>query len=160
MAVGHYRMRLDTIWRPVLLMFGGIQSNSFVDMTEEVVHFHFGFVFDRTVARSEVESVTRRSWPWWMGVGWRSNLRGVIGLIGSHEGVVEVKLRHKQRAWGIFPCDRIAVSLQEPDRFVAELSGSVAKTSVAPKPTKKTASARKPRQAPARRTTRRKSQPQ
>lgn len=147
MAAGHFRMRLDRPIRPLLLLFGGAPSNSFVDMTDEVVHFHFGFVFDRTIPRSDVESVSRRSWPWWMGMGWRSNLRGVIGLIGSTQGVVEVKLRKRQRAWGVFPCDRIAVSLEDPERFMAELSGEAQAT--------ETASSGEPRKAPAKRTSRR-----
>lgn len=151
MASGHFRMKIETVWRPVLLAFGGIQSNSFVDVTDEVVHFHFGFVFDRTVARDDVESVTRRDWPWWMGVGWRSDLRGLIGLIGSHDDVVEVKLKGRQRAWGfVFPVDRIAVSLEKPDEFIAELTGAAPAT-VQAKP-KKSASASKPRRAPAKRT--------
>ena len=126
MAAGHYRIRLDAVWRPLLLIFGGIQSNSFVDVTDEVVHFHFGFLFDRTVPRSDVESVSARSWPLWMGIGWRTNLRGMVALIGSYENVVEVKTRSKHRLWGVLRWDRIAVSLENPEGFVAELSDGAA----------------------------------
>jgi hypothetical protein len=57
---------------------------------------------------------------------WRTNMRGLIGLIGSYEGVVEVKPRGPIRSWvGIFPCQRIAVSLEDPDAFIAAISSHV-----------------------------------
>ena len=116
-----FPIRIDGWWVPLLVPFGATNKNSAVEVMDDDVHFHFGFFFDRSVPRSEIEGVYRRAWPWWMGVGWKSNFRGVIGLIGSYDGVVEVKLRTKTRAWGVFPCDRIAVSLRDPDGFVAML---------------------------------------
>jgi hypothetical protein len=117
-----FMMRLDPAWRPLFWPFGAAQPSSFVEVEEAKVRFKFGYLFDRSVQREEIESAYRRDWPWWMGIGWRSNLRGVIGLIGSTRGVVEVQLRGKTRSWGVFPCDRIAVSVQDPDGFIAALS--------------------------------------
>lgn len=114
-------MRVDAWWAPVLLITGATSTNTFIDLGDEDVRFDFGLVFDRTIKRDEIESAHRRAWQWWMGIGMRANLRGLIGLIGSQEGVVEVKLKHKQRAWGVIPCDRIAISLQDPDAFLAAL---------------------------------------
>lgn len=114
-------MRIDRWWAPLLLIGGATSSNTFVDLGDEEVRFDFGLVFDRTVRRDEIETAHRRAWQWWMGIGVRSNLRGLIGLIGSQEGVVEVKLKHRQRAWGLMPVDRIAVSLQDPNAFLEAL---------------------------------------
>jgi hypothetical protein len=36
--------------------------------------------------------------------------------------VVEVRFRKRERIWGIFHCDRIAVSLEDPDGFLEEIS--------------------------------------
>ena len=58
----------------------------------------------------------------------------MVGLIGSYQGVVEVKLRTRTRAWAVFPCDRIAVSLEDPDGFIAAIGGMRG----APKPKAKT----------------------
>jgi hypothetical protein len=127
-----FPIRIDGWWGPLLLPFGATNKNSAVEVMDEAVHFHFGFFFDRAVPRSEIEDVYRRTWPWWMGVGWKSNFRGVIGLIGSYDGVVEMKLRTKTRAWGAFPCDRIAVSLRDPDGFITAVGGPTAEPAVQP----------------------------
>jgi hypothetical protein len=117
-------MRIDPIWRPLMLTGGATRGRSYVEVTDKFVSFHFGFWSRQTVDRDEVVSAAPRQWPVWYGVGWRSNLRGVIGLIGSYQGVVEVCLKNRVRAWGVFPCDRIAVSLEDPDGFIAALSGA------------------------------------
>ena len=58
-------------------------------------------------------------------VGWRTDLRGTIGLISNRAGVVEIGLRQPIRAW-IAPWPikvrRIAVSVADPDGLIAALS--------------------------------------
>jgi len=120
-----FRIRIDPIWRPLMLTGGATPGRSYVEVTDKFVSFHFGFWSRQTVDRDEVVSAAPRRWPVWYGVGWRSNLRGVIGLIGSYQGVVEVRLKNRVRAWAVFPCDRIAVSLEDPDGFIAALSGAI-----------------------------------
>jgi hypothetical protein len=65
-------------------------------------------------------------WPWYYGLGWRANLTGLIGVVASFEGVVEVRLNERRRVGGILPfiklpCDRLAVSLEQPEAFMKEL---------------------------------------
>jgi hypothetical protein len=118
-----FPIRVDAIWRAPLLASGVTQSNSYVTLTDEGVHFRFGVLFNRTVPYSQVANVFPRSWPVLYGIGLRSNLRGVIGLIGSYHDVVEVRLTKRIRNWILlFPCDRISVSLEDPERFVDELA--------------------------------------
>lgn len=117
-----FAIRIDPVWRPLLLLGGATRENSYVEVTEERVTFAFGLLFLRTFPRSEVAGVESRHWPLLMGIGWRSDLRGTIGLIGSYEGVVEVRLAHRTRAWWVFPCDRICVSLEDPNGFMGALS--------------------------------------
>jgi hypothetical protein len=114
-------MRLDPVWRPLLLPLGGTQDNSYAEVTADSLHLRFGFAFDRTIPRDEIASACRWQPAWWHGIGWRSNLRGRIGLLGSHDGVVEIRLKHRTRNWGVFPCDRVAVSLQDPEGFLKAL---------------------------------------
>jgi len=116
-----FPIRVDPWWRPLLLAGGATRDSSYVEVTDDGVSFRFGFFFRRAVKRDEIAGAALRHWPIWMGVGWRSNLRGVIGLIGSYGGVVEVRLQSRSRAWGVFPCDRIAVSLEDPEGFIAAL---------------------------------------
>ncbi len=131
-----FSIRRDPTWRPLLVLFGGSADDSYVEITNESVRFRFGRWFDRTVPRSNIEVASRREWPWWMGVGWRTDMRGLVGLIGSSMGVVEVKLREPARRWGIFPCESIAVSLDDPIGFIEALTPAV------PRKTKPTASRR------------------
>ncbi len=103
-------------------MGGACGDKSHVDVTGSEICFRFGFWFSRCVPRADIKAVFARSWPLWYGIGWRSNLRGVIGLIGSYEGVVEVRLKSRRLVWGVFPCDRIAVSLEDPEGFIAAIA--------------------------------------
>ena len=114
-------MRLDSVWRPILLPFGGTQESSYAEVTPDGVHVRFGFLFDRTIPRSEIASAFRWQPAWWNGIGWRSNLTGRISLLGSHQGVVAIRLNNRTRSWGLFPCDTIAISLQDPVAFLEAL---------------------------------------
>jgi hypothetical protein len=117
-----FAIRLDPVWRPLLLAGGATRDNSYVELTDAGARFRFGLLFDRLVPYGDIQAVFPRSWPFLYGIGWRSNLRGVIGLVGSYHDVVEVRLKQKsRRAWGIFPLDRLGISLEEPERFVYEL---------------------------------------
>lgn len=51
-------MRLDTVWRPLLALFGGFPSRSWVELSADVVRFRFGWLFDEAVPRAEVGEVT------------------------------------------------------------------------------------------------------
>jgi len=117
-----YPMRLDPVWRPLFLPLGGTPNASYAEVSPDGVHFRFGFAFDRTVPRAEIASAARWQPAWWNGFGWRSNLAGRIGLLGSHDGVVVVRLKSRTRSWGLFPCDSIAISLQDPEGFLKELA--------------------------------------
>lgn len=121
MSTKRFPMRIDTAWRIPMAVVGASPSNSFAEVMDGAVRFRCGLGFDRTISRDEIAGVDQRGWPWWMGIGLRTNLRGLIGLIGSSEGVVEVLLRTKRREWGVFPCDRIAISVQDPEGLVAAL---------------------------------------
>lgn len=128
-----FAIRIDPVWRAFLLAGGATRRNSFVELTDTEITFRFGALFRRTFPRADIDGAAGRRWPLWYGVGWRSNLRGVIGLIGSYRDVVEVKLKARTRAWGVFPCDRIAVSLEDPNGFLSAL-GDGARTSRAETP--------------------------
>ncbi len=142
-----FPIRIDPIWRPLLLGAGATRGRSYVEVSEKEIGFRFGFWFRREVPRSEIVGAAPRQWPVWYGVGWRSNLRGVIGLIGSYQGVVEVRLKNRTRAWGVFPCDRIAVSLEDPDGFIAAL-GDEQPAKPAPKAASRRAAAKQTTPAP------------
>jgi len=119
-----FPIKIDRVWRAPVLIGGATARNSFVDVTDKRVSFSYGLLFRRSLPKSEIVDAYTRDWPWWYGIGWRSDLRGVIGLVGSYENVVEVKLASRSRAWGVFPCDRIAVSVEDPAEFIAAVKGN------------------------------------
>jgi hypothetical protein len=150
-----FPIRIDAIWRGPLLAAAVTPGNAYVTLNDEGVHFRFGPLFDRTIPYDQIANVFPRSWPIIYGIGLRSNLRGVIGLIGSYDDVVEVRLTKRIRNWVLlFPCDRISVSLEEPERFVEELSKRIglepediqplAKPRRSPKPPKRAAQSTTP----------------
>jgi hypothetical protein len=120
-----FQIRVDPVWRPFVFVGGATRANSYVEVTDEGIHFRFGLPFNRTVPFEEVRDVFARSWPLWYGIGWRSNLRGVIGLVGSYTGVVEVRLNKRSRVWAVLPCDRIGVSLEDPEGFMAAVEAAM-----------------------------------
>jgi hypothetical protein len=119
-----FPMRVDRVWAPLLFPFGGLQSGSFAEVTEDNVRFRFGVLFDREFPLSEVASARKRQMHWWNGIGWRSNLLGRIGLLGSHTGVVEVRFKKRTRAFAVFPCDSVSISLLDPDGFLVALNAA------------------------------------
>lgn len=116
-------MHIDRWWAPFVLLGGATQSNSFVELTPDSLNLRFGMIFHDEIPRVEIESADIRAWPLLYGIGWRVGPMGGLGLIGSYQGVVEIKLRSRHRAWEIVPYNRIAVSLENPDAFIAAVTG-------------------------------------
>jgi hypothetical protein len=119
-------MRRDKVWRPFLALFGGTAARSYVEVEATGIHARYGWLFDKRFAFSEIASVGRTSWPWWLGIGWRSNLVNLIGLTGSTEGAVEIRFRKRYLVWLLIPLPmrRLAITLEDPDGFVAALEKS------------------------------------
>jgi hypothetical protein len=148
-----FQIRVDPIWRPFVLVGGVTRNNAYVDVTPEAVTFHFGFLFNHTEDRNDITKIEKRSWPVWMGIGWRTNFRGLVGIIGSYNGVVEVDFEGQTPAWGFFRMNRIAVSLEDPDNFIAALKGTRSAVADEKPAAKKPAPSGNGRRTRARRTT-------
>ena len=114
--------------QPLLLVIGFTRdSNSYAAIEGDRLRLRFGWFFDNSFPISEIESVGLTRWPWYYGLGWRTNFTGLVGAVGSMDGVVEVRFRRPQRVKGILPavripCRRLAASLEEPEAFIAALS--------------------------------------
>jgi hypothetical protein len=126
-----FQMRVDPIWRPLLLVGGATPGNSYVEVDAESVHFRFGPLFGLTVARANIASAAGRSWPLWSGIGWRG-FGGFIALIGSTDGVVEMRLSEGVRTRLLVPwpwaVKRIAVSLEDAQGFIDAVGAGEAAT--------------------------------
>ena len=126
MAGTRFQIRIDPWWQPLLLVGGATRENSYIELDGDIVTARLGLVFRREIPRSHIEDAAAIAWPWYMGVGWRSNLRDQVGLIGSYQGVVELHLSEPFRVMGLLSCTRLAVSVEEPEAFLAALGARAA----------------------------------
>ena len=117
-----FQIRIDPMWQPFVLVGGATRTNSYVEMDEGIVRIRYGLLFSREIPRSNIESAAPTDWPWYMGVGWRGNLRDMVGLIGSYQGNVELRLGEPIRVMGFMSCNRVVVSLEEPEAFLAAVA--------------------------------------
>jgi hypothetical protein len=109
--------------RPLLFLFGGTRRGSFVEIGRRALRVRFGPLFDESFDIVEIEVVRYGRWPFVFGLGWRTDLAGRIALVGSYSGIVEIKLRARQRRRFLLPFlhlkyDRLVVSLDDPEAFL------------------------------------------
>lgn len=122
MSATRFQIRLNPWWRPLLLIGGATSDTSYLELNDDTLSVRFGWLFGHAIARSDIEDAAQSNWPAWYGIGWRTTFRGRFGLIGSLGGVVEIRLRRPIRVWRLPTCRRLAVSLEEPERFLEALS--------------------------------------
>jgi hypothetical protein len=115
---------ISPLWRYLLLPFGATASRSFAEIKEGELHVRFGRLFDHRFPLEEVESVSLGHWPVWAGVGWRTNFRGSVGLIGTYVNTVEVRFKEPQRVRLVFPvrCERLYLSVEDPHDFISAVT--------------------------------------
>ncbi len=128
MSGTRFPMKLDPWWRALLLLGGATQSNSYLEIDNEALTVRFGMLYEGTLQIQDIESVEEADWPFWMGVGWRIGFGERFGLIGSYDGVVEMRLREPLKVWRFANFTRLAVSLEDPVAFVGALSAKVGAT--------------------------------
>ncbi|MCH8346145.1 MAG: hypothetical protein IIC87_04330 [Chloroflexi bacterium] len=124
---------MSPLWRPLLLPFGGTTQRSYVELEDGVLHVRFGWLFDHRFPLDQVEAASPSHWPLLGGIGWRTNFRGTVGLIGTYVNVVEIRFKERQRLRMLLPtsCERIYISLQEPHDFIAALGEATAAVATA-----------------------------
>ena len=119
---------MSPLWRPLLLPFGGTSQRSYAELEDGVLHVRFGWLFDHRFPLDQVEAASPSHWPLLGGIGWRTNFRGTVGLIGTYVNVVEIRFKERQRLRMLLPtsCERLYISLQEPHDFIAALGEATA----------------------------------
>jgi len=119
-----FPIRRDPWWAPLLLLFGATPGRSYVELAGDRLVARFGWLFHHSFPLTGIEGAGMRSWPLLYGIGWRTNLIGVVGLTGSYRNVVEVRFKRRRWVWMLLPlsCNRLAVSLEDPDAFLEALA--------------------------------------
>jgi hypothetical protein len=122
-----YAIRRAAWARPLLALFTITAARSWVELADDGLRVRYGW-YTTTVPYGLITSGRRTRWPWYAGLGWRTNFRSVLGLIGSYQGVAKITLDppHRTRLLGIgFGTSELYISLDEPDRFLRDLERRV-----------------------------------
>ena len=103
-------------WRPLLALFGATAGRAYLDVDRERLVARFGW-YRLEVPRAQVAAVEPVRWRWWWGIGWRSDLRARLGLIGATAPVLRIGLASpcRTRLLGIpFGLRELYVSVDDP----------------------------------------------
>ena len=125
MSGTRFPMKIDPWWRALLLVGGATQSNSYLEIENEALTVRFGMLYQETLQIQDIESIEETDWPIWQGIGWRIGFGERFGLIGSYDGVVELRFREPLKVWRFVNFSRLAVSLEDPVAFVGALNAKV-----------------------------------
>ncbi len=111
--------------RPLLLLFGATDGQSYVEVRSNSIYARFGW-HRIEIPLASIRSAVPSSWPWYAGIGWRSNLRSTLGLIGTYEGIVKLAIDPPQPTRLLlipFRVRDLYLSLEDPSGFLAALDG-------------------------------------
>jgi hypothetical protein len=110
----------------LLGLVGITRRRSFVAIGTTDIDVHFGWAHFR-FARDAMAGASRVRGSWGYGVGIHTNYVDRLIVNGSLANLVEIRFSPPQRAWMLFPirCQRLIVSLEDPEGFMAALAGPV-----------------------------------
>lgn len=115
----NYPIRLDDIWRALLPLIGVRKSTAFVELDNEALNIRFGWLRER-IGLEELSSVEPMKWPFLYGVGLRIAPKKTLGLIGSTQEVVAIKLRAPRQFRVPFKLnvETLAISVESHEQFI------------------------------------------
>jgi hypothetical protein len=131
---GHrFPILITRISQLFMVPFGVTRNRAYAQLQDGQLHIRFGPMFDERIALKNIEAAEAARWPRWAGVGARTNFRGAIGLVGSYNNVVRLTLKEPvDLHLFVVPvsCRRLYLSLEHPERFLAELGAPAEKPKV------------------------------
>jgi hypothetical protein len=122
-----FELRVDAFWRPIIVPFGGTDDRSYAEITDDgELRVRFGFLFDHAFPLTSIERAAGTRPGWWEGFGWHTNFVGSVGLLGSHDGCVEITLREPVNVTMPLPvrCQKLTMSLKLPREFISALAAA------------------------------------
>jgi len=119
-VLDRFSVRMSPGVRVLLFLTGAVPSNCIVEVSDAELRVHFG-LYKTIIPRGDLSSVKSVSWALWNGLGFRVNLRDVLGLIGSTRGVVQMTLREKSVSLMGMRCDTVSSSNEDPEGFILAL---------------------------------------
>ncbi|MGZ3424027.1 MAG: hypothetical protein ACXWUG_04735 [Polyangiales bacterium] len=103
--------------------FGVKRESSFAEIEGGNLHVKMGIWFEEKIPLDQILQVAPSEWPWWGGLGVKLHHHGV-GVIGSTEGVVNVKFKQTVRVRAVVGVDveQLWLSLDDRDGFIKALA--------------------------------------
>jgi hypothetical protein len=110
---------------PILHTFGVHQESSYVDLEADALHVYMGTWFNERIPVDTIAALAPSDWPWWGGLGVKLHHHGV-GVVGSTEGVVNLKLKEPRpvRVLAVVNVEQLWVSLVDRDGFLTALAAA------------------------------------
>ena len=111
------------VLEPIMHTFGAKPEQCFAEIADGALHVSFGRWFDERIPLKTLTSMAPSEWPWWGGLGVKLHGHGV-GVVGSIEGVVNLKLSAPQKVTVLVgvECGQLWLSLEDPKGFLSALS--------------------------------------
>src|SRR5215510_1386916 len=111
------------ILEPIMHTFGAKPESTYADIHDGVLEVSMGVWFSEKLPLSEVSAIAPSDWPWWGGLGVKLHHHGV-GVVGSTEGIVNVKFKTPQKARVIVQvdCNQLFLSLEDAEGFMRQLA--------------------------------------
>jgi hypothetical protein len=113
-------------WAPLLWLFGATRNQSYIQIEQDVVAVRFGW-YRLVIPREQIVSAEAAHWPILGGIGWRTNFRGTIGLIGAYAPVIHLRIAPAERVRLLRIPVRLTdlyISVDQPDAVRAALMES------------------------------------
>lgn len=127
----------------VAIVFGGLalwgfattlrMPTSFIAVSDERTRIRFAGFIDTVIANSDVTGVRVTNHPWYAGIGVRSNMRGLVALVGAWGPAAEIDLRRPVRVWLVpklipLRAQTLRVSVRNPQKLVERFGPGPAST--------------------------------
>ncbi len=104
-----------------LALFGVGSESAYVDLLQDKLMVRVGNLFNETFSLSELGRGERFSWPWFYGLGVRTDFQGLVGAVTSTQGVVAIRCCRKRPSsslcWGCWGCKYPAKSWSSASRI-------------------------------------------
>jgi hypothetical protein len=114
-----------------LIPFGVSSRRAYAQVHDGKLHVRFGPMFDEQIALENIEKAEAARWPWWAGIGPRTNFRATVGLIASYGRTVKLTFKEPIDVHlFVVPvkCRFLYFSLEEPDEFLKAIEKAPAET--------------------------------
>ncbi|WP_017326004.1 hypothetical protein [Synechococcus sp. PCC 7336] len=126
----------DPVSRAMLSLFDVTPSTAYVEITEHELLIREGNLFHESFLLQDLGRAGLDNWNWLMGLGLHTDFQGTVAPITSPEKVIGIPVATPRslflRLAGPLgfqvDCNRLVMSLAEPDSFLVAFNASLAKT--------------------------------